>query len=113
MKHVLTFSESAELELLKNILEEGGIHCVIKNEQSAPGLAVNPSNPELWVLNDDDFSRAKKFCHDWFDPGPNDLDVWVCLQCEQGNENRLDACWKCGATREIAEELDEEAATTS
>lgn len=54
MKQVLALSESAELELLKNVLEEGGIHCVLKNEELAQALPITPFNIELWVLNDDD-----------------------------------------------------------
>jgi len=81
MKKVLTLSENAELELLKNVLEEGGIHCVIKNEQLSQNMPLTPFHSELWVLDDDRLPQAQELCHDWFNPEPDALDVWECQQC--------------------------------
>jgi|SRR5665647_903747 len=100
MKQVLTLSESAELELLKNVLEEGGIHCVLKNVQLAQAMPITPFNPELWVLDDDDLPPAQALCRDWFNPESDDLDVWNCQQCGQRLGSRFDTCWKCGTKRE-------------
>jgi hypothetical protein len=108
MKQVLTLSESAELELLKNVLEEGGIHCVLKNEQLAQAIPITPFNLELWVLNDKDLLRAQELCHDWFAPAPDDLGTWDCSQCGQRLGSRFDSCWKCGTTREMADKLAQE-----
>jgi hypothetical protein len=105
MKQVLSLAESAELELLKNVLEEGGIHCVLKNAQIAQALPIMPFNTELWVLNDNDLPQAQQLCHDWFQPEPDALDVWDCPQCGQSLGSRFDACWKCGAKRHTADKL--------
>lgn len=103
MKHVLTLSESAELELLKNILEEGGIHCVLKNEPLAQAMPISPFTAELWVVNDDDLPRARELCQDWFAPAPDAVEYWVCPACGQRLGSRFDTCWKCGARREMTE----------
>ena len=102
MKQVLTLSESAELELLKNVLENDGIHCVLKNQELAQAMPISPFNPELWVLNDDDLPQAQKLCHDWFHPEPDDLDVWDCQKCGQRLGSRFDTCWECGTKRGTA-----------
>lgn len=104
MKHLLTLSESAEVELLKNILEEGGIHCVLKNAQLAQALPLSPFTTELWVVNDDDFLPAQALCQDWFAPAPDALDLWVCPACGQRLGRRFDACWKCGTKRELTDQ---------
>jgi predicted RNA-binding Zn-ribbon protein involved in translation (DUF1610 family) len=110
MKKVLTLSESAELELLKNVLESGGIRCVLKNVQLAQAMPLTPFNTELWVLNDDDLPQAQSLCHDWFNPKPEARGIWDCPQCGQQLGGRFDACWQCGTQRDIANKLTKEGA---
>jgi len=104
MRLLLTLSESAELELLKNILEEGNIPCVLKNAQIAQALPLSPFTTELWVVNDHDFQPAQELCQDWFTPDPDASEHWVCSACGQRLGTRFDTCWKCGAKREMTEE---------
>lgn len=110
MKKVLTLSESAELELLRNVLEAGGIRCVLKNVQLAQAMPLTPFNTELWVLNDDDFPKAQALCHDWFNPKPETRGIWDRPQCGQQLGGRFDTCWKCGTKRDIANKLTQEGA---
>ena len=105
MKPVLTLSENAELELLKNVLEEGGIHCVIKNQELSQAMPITPFNTELWVLNDGDLPPAQALCRDWFAPEPEAWDTWDCPQCGHQLGGRFDTCWKCGTRRETANQL--------
>lgn len=62
MKQVFTLPQTAELELLKNMLEEAGIPCALRNEQLSQAFPATPFNVELWVANDDDFPRAQELC---------------------------------------------------
>ena len=103
MKLVLTLSESAELELIKNVLEEGDIHCVIRNQEFAQAIPALPFNAELWVMNDDQLPQAHALCQDWFAPDPDAQDVWECRECGQKLGSRFDSCWKCGTKRERLE----------
>ena len=111
MKHLLTLSESAELELLKHILEEGGIQCVLKNAEIAQALPTIPFTTELWVVNDKALLPAKALCDDWFAPAHDASNHWVCSKCGQRLGSRFDACWKCGTKREITNKLKQEGAT--
>ena len=103
-------SESAELELLKHILEEGGIPCVLKNGAVAQALPITPFATELWVVNPKDFLPARALCDDWFAPAHDASNHWVCATCEQRLGSRFDACWKCGTKREITNKLTREGA---
>jgi ribosomal protein L40E len=110
MKHLLTLSESAELELLKHILEKGGIQCVLKNAEIAQALPTMPFAAELWVVNDKDLLPAQALCDDWFAPAHDASNHWVCSACGQRLGSRFDACWKCGTKREITNKLEHEGA---
>ncbi len=101
MKMVLSLSESAELELLKDILEQGGIHCVLKHVELGQALPILPFNSELWVLNDADWPAAQALCQDWFKPEFATTDFWDCPHCGQRLGNRFDSCWKCGTRRSL------------
>jgi hypothetical protein len=74
----LTSNESiAYLGHLKNLLEQSGIGCVIKNEQLSGGLGEIPfleCLPELWVVHDSQLAEA----------------------CGETNEGQFAACWHCG-----------------
>ena len=62
--------DSTELGLLKNMLEQAGIRCGLRNEQLSQGLPTTPFNVELWVESDNDFQRARDLCECeyWFHP---------------------------------------------
>jgi hypothetical protein len=101
MRQVFLLPESAELELLKNMLEETGIPCALRNERLSQTLPATPFNVELWVANDDDFPRAQELCEDWLHPPPGVTGTWVCAQCGQRLRSQFDSCWKCGVERQV------------
>jgi hypothetical protein len=108
MKQVFTVPEGAELELLKNLLEEAGIQCALRNEQLSQALPATPFNVELWVANDDDFPRAQELCQAWLHPPPDATGTWACAQCGQRLHGQFDSCWRCGAKREQTAKLNNE-----
>ena len=105
MKQLFTPTESAELGLLKNMLEGVGIRCTLRNEQLSQALPVAPFNVELWIENDEDFERAQHLCMTWFHPAPDATGSWACAKCGQGLSSQFDSCWACGAKRETAARL--------
>ena len=108
MKQIFALTESTELELLKNMLEEAGIQCALRNEQLSRALPVTPFKVELWVANDDDFPRAQELCQAWLQPPPGATGAWDCAQCGQPLRGQFDSCWKCGAQRQTATKLGNE-----
>ena len=97
--------DSAELGLLKNMLEAAGIRCELRNEQLSQTLPAAPFNIELWVEHDDDFGRAKELCESWFHPKFVSLRGWTCSKCGQQLNGEFDSCWSCGTKREILAQL--------
>jgi len=110
MKQLFTPTESAELGLLKNILEEAGIRCAFKNQQLFQTLPIGPFNVELWVINDDDFPRAQELTQAWLHPPPGATGTWTCAKCGQRLKDQFDSCWKCGTKRQTTAKLNNEGA---
>ena len=101
MKHVFTASTmSPDNEMLKSILEEADIPCLIRNEYLSPGEAPFIS-PELWILNDEDYPRAKEIVDAWQNAKIENHGPWVC-RCGETIEGQFTACWKCGRERQEA-----------
>lgn len=87
---------------LKDVLERHGIRCLIRNEhlQGAAGeLPPIECWPEIWVLEDETYERAREILQATLggeaDPGPS----WTCPGCGESIEGQFSACWSCGAAR--------------
>ena len=98
MKRVATHELLAEIGHLKNVLEQAGIPCLVRNEQLSGGLGEIPfidCFPELWVVRDDDLERARALV-DQQRRGAADSSGWRCGNCGESNEGQFSACWQCG-----------------
>ena len=95
----LTSSESIiTINHYKNLLESEGIPSSIKNEHLGSIIGEMPFVevwPQLWVINDLDFDRAKQLIDAAIaDESPQAS--WQCRQCGEENEGQFSACWNCG-----------------
>ena len=98
MKRLLQSEFLAEITHFRNLLEQSGIRCVIKNEQLSSALGEVPfleCLPELWVLRDSDLDRAERLLND-LKREPPAGDSWRCPHCKEENESQFAACWNCG-----------------
>lgn len=100
--------DRAELGLLKNMLEEAGIRCGLRNEQLFQALPTALFNVELWVESDNDFQRAQDLCEFWFRPALDARGSWTCAKCGHRHGGQFDSCWRCGAKRKTTGELNTE-----
>src|SRR6266849_6020850 len=102
MKYVFTAATmSADSEMLKSILEKAGIPCMIRNEYLSMALgelAPADCTPELWILNDEDYPRAKEIVDAWQNAKIENHGPWVC-RCGETVEGQFTSCWKCGRER--------------
>jgi predicted RNA-binding Zn-ribbon protein involved in translation (DUF1610 family) len=99
--HTFTFADRAEAGLLKELLEREGVACLIRNEQLFAALGEIPfleCSPELWVVDDEVWPRAKSLLDNWF-KRENKV-AWSCPDCGEELEGQFGACWKCGKERE-------------
>jgi hypothetical protein len=99
MKRLITSPDSAEVGLLKNMLQKAGIPCVEKNEPLAQTIPSAPFHAELWVENDADYQAAADFLADWQQPTAAAGASWLCPRCGELREGQFSKCWKCGTKR--------------
>ncbi|MEM7383535.1 MAG: DUF2007 domain-containing protein [Verrucomicrobiota bacterium] len=84
----------------KSLLEEAGIPVHIKNDNSHVAMGEVPQieiSPEIWVINDEDYDRAKAIIDDFRSQPAADAPPWQCPQCGETVESTFAECWKCGA----------------
>ena len=102
MKRVFTSPDTAEVGLLKNILEKAGINCVELNEQMAQTIPVPPFQAELWVINEADYDNAFALMEVWQNPPAATGELWTCSRCGEKLDSQFTKCWKCGTHRDVA-----------
>ncbi|MEJ2698871.1 MAG: DUF2007 domain-containing protein [Desulfuromonadales bacterium] len=105
MKKLCTFNfwERSQAAILKEILEQEGIACLVRNEELSTALGEIPfieCAPELWVIDDEVFPRAKMLLEGWMKSSEAPSEPWVCPDCGEKLEGQFGACWKCGKVRE-------------
>jgi hypothetical protein len=99
MKKVTSADTAVMINHYKNILEAEGIPCQVRNEYLNQIYGEMPFTevwPELWVLKDIDYDRAKQLIDAAIieeSPGA----PWRCSKCGEENEGQFAACWSCGA----------------
>ena len=104
MKRVHASESLAEIGHLRNLLEQSGIACAVKNEQLCGALGEIPfleCLPELWVLDDGVVPDALRVIAD-FNAAVISVGAWQCPACSEANEGQFAACWRCGQADERA-----------
>jgi hypothetical protein len=105
MKKLHTFSigERPLAILLKMLLEGEGIACLVRNEELFAAMGEIPFidlYPELWVVDDDVYPRARMLLAGWLHTDEPPAAPWICPGCGERLEGQFGACWKCGRQRE-------------
>ena len=98
MKRLIAHESLAHIGHLRNLLEQSGISCLIKNDQLSGGLGEIPfldCLPELWVLRDEDLTRAQALL-EAVHTTPVERRAWRCGSCGETNEGQFAVCWQCG-----------------
>ncbi len=102
MRRVASNESLAFLGHLRNLLEQSGIQCLIKNEQLSGGLGEIPfleCLPELWILRDEQLDAAESLLTEIQQPAKT-APAWHCPACRELNEGQFAACWHCGRADE-------------
>ena len=103
MKKLTSSITIAHVGLLKGVLEQEGIPCLIKNESLTMTSGFVPFTecfPELWVVNDEDLSKAQEVLDNFQTPEPGLHKDWRCATCGEDNEGQFALCWSCGREAE-------------
>ena len=98
MKKLTSADSLITINHYKNLLQSEGIETQIRNEHLSSIYGEMPFTeiwPELWVLNDLDYDRAKQLIEMAVqDESPTE--PWRCKNCGEINEGQFAACWNCG-----------------
>ena len=97
--HVFSYRERAQAAMIQEILSNEGIQCLLRNDQLASALGEIPfleCYPELWVVDDDVFPRARNLLDGWLNDRGNSDKPWICKNCGEHCEAHFGACWACG-----------------
>ena len=100
MKRIYSEPNPIFIHQIKDLLEEKGIHSIIKNELLSGGVGELPPTevwPELWVVNKEDKSSAKRIVEEFLQSIKANPNEWVCKECGERIEGHFNICWNCGA----------------
>ena len=104
LRKVHTAESIIDIAHLRNVLEQAGIACYVKNERLGGAVGEIPFVecwPELWVLRNGDALQARGLIDNAradATPSPD----WTCRHCGERVQGQFDACWRCSAPDEIA-----------
>src|SRR5688500_17848365 len=104
MKKVFTSMNLIDVVQLKDLLEQEGIACLIRNDilaGRAPEIPFTETFPELWVQNDADLPKAQTIKADWQNARQIIGESWQCPTCNESLEPQFSTCWNCGTNRPL------------
>ncbi|MCP3866040.1 putative signal transducing protein [Marisediminitalea sp.] len=84
-------------------LQAQGIGCLIRNQfisGAAGDLPIQDTHPELWLMDKDDLTMAKKVLNEL--SSDSDEGEWVCSSCNEPQEPAFHLCWQCQQPRNSA-----------
>ena len=100
MKKLTSHASNVTIHHYRNLLEAEGIPCEIRNEHLGSVFGELPFTetwPQLWVVNDLDYDRAKQLISDEV-LNESPAASWRCKQCGEENEGQFSVCWNCSGT---------------
>ena len=102
MRKVYATDNSAIIGHARQVLENHAIPCVVRNDFLLGGageLPVNETWPEVWVIDDRDFDRARALVAAIVAAAHESEPPWRCASCGEQMEGQFTDCWRCGASR--------------
>ena len=101
MKMLFSSPQSPEVGLLKDLLDKASIPCEIRNENAYSNFPGAIFYPELWILNDDDYSKASEIRDALCGTISESPEPWICATCGEKSEGQFRSCWNCGTGPDI------------
>ncbi|WP_299081012.1 DUF2007 domain-containing protein [uncultured Paraglaciecola sp.] len=98
MERVYSHHDRFRIFQVKQLLEELGIPCFVKNEFAIGAIGeLSPMDvmPEVWISDPEWLPKAQQFIAD-FQAQPLNVFPWICTTCNETNEANFELCWQCG-----------------
>ena len=90
--------------MFQEMLAKEGVTCLVKNDRLSSAVGELPFMeclPELWVLDDEVYPRARLLLDSWLKQEEESSDVlWTCADCGEQCADQFVICWKCFAARD-------------
>lgn len=102
MKKLFSSPDSAEVELVKNMLANAGIVCEVRNADVSRIVPAPSFYAELWV-SEETHPKAVEVLESLQRPAAAQAGTWTCPSCGEVIEGQFSSCWKCGAVQKPAE----------
>jgi len=102
MKRVYSAENGLMMDYLSGLLEDRGIHCMLRNQLLSGASGELPpieTWPTLWVLDDRDAKLAQALIDEVLQEPENDQVEWHCPHCGEDIEAQFSQCWQCGTAR--------------
>jgi hypothetical protein len=102
MTEIFFHPDLTQLAHCQSILEEAGIACFIRNEETHDLIAGLPDplrQPSLCVTDDADAERARELLRDFESAEKSDVPDWKCPKCGETVPGNFSSCWKCETLR--------------
>ncbi|NCP65492.1 MAG: DUF2007 domain-containing protein [Paraglaciecola sp.] len=84
---------------VKQLLEQNGMACFIKNEFAIGAMGeLSPFDvlPEVWLHDAQWLAKADRVIAE-FNRSPSDDTPWFCPSCQEQNAANFELCWQCGS----------------
>ena len=101
MLEVFRHWDTATVGLVNSLLEEAGLHTVLRNWEGSNivEVPIPVIYPNICVLNGEDYARAKEMIEAFMDGSTAEGQEWVCTECGESVGHQLCECWNCGKER--------------
>ena len=103
MKIVYSSNDFLMVGHLKNLLENQGIACILKNEHVSNLPAFIPAceiYPEIWVIDESRNVEAKNVIEEALHSNNTSEGAsWECPNCNEVMEPQFSECWSCGESK--------------
>ena len=98
MDRVYSHHDRFRVVQVKQLLEELGIPCFVKNEFAIGAMGeLSPMDvmPEVWVSDSQWLPKAQRIITE-FQAEPQNSTLWICATCKEPNAANFELCWQCG-----------------
>ena len=102
MRKVYSSDNGVIIGHVRQMLENNAVRCIVRNDFLIGGageLPVNETWPEIWVIDDRDFDRARTLVDAVVATANASEPRWRCASCAERIEGQFTDCWRCGAPR--------------
>jgi len=106
MTEIFVHPDLTQLTHCRSILEEAGVACFIRHEETHDLIAGLPDplrQPSLFVTDDADAERARELLRDVAGAEKGDAPDWKCPKCGETVPGNFSSCWKCETLNPAAE----------